>query len=117
MTHDDLDRILSSEDPLEPSSHFAMSVMDVVRRSQAEPPPLQFPWLRFVAGVGASAVMAAAGTVLLLPSGPALTAVAASFAPLAAVAPELGYATAAVLLGLGLASVPRLLAGLPKAHA
>ena len=32
MTPDDLDRILSSEDPLEVSSGFAMSVMDAVRR-------------------------------------------------------------------------------------
>ena len=111
MTPDDFDRILSAEDRLEPSSHFAMDVMAAVRRP-AEPPPLMFPWFRFVAGVAALAVMAAAGTVLLLRAGPALTPVAAPFEPLTAVAPELGYAIAATLLSLGLATVPRLLARL-----
>jgi hypothetical protein len=43
MTPDDLDRILSSEDLLEPSSDFAMDVMDAVRQQAAEPSPLQFP--------------------------------------------------------------------------
>jgi hypothetical protein len=109
MTPDDLDRILSTDDNLEPSSDFVMSVMAAVRLPDAEPPALTFPWLRFTAGLTASGVMAAAGTTLLLRSGTALTTVTAPLAQLAAVAPELGYAAAAVLLSLGLASVPRLL--------
>jgi hypothetical protein len=112
MTPDDLDRILSSEDDLEPSSDFSTDVMATVRWPETEPRSLTFPWFRFAAGLAASGVMAAAGTVLLLRSGPALIAVTAPLAPLAAVAPEFGYATAAVLLSLGLASVPRLLARL-----
>jgi hypothetical protein len=111
MTPDDVDRILSAEDQLVPSSHFAMEVMAAVRRP-AEPPPLAFPWFRFVAGVAALVVMAAAGTVLVLRAGPALAPVAAPFESLTAIAPELGYAMAATLLSLGLAAVPRLLARL-----
>jgi hypothetical protein len=111
MTPDEVDRILSAEDQLVPSSHFAMEVMAAVRRP-AEPPPLIFPWFRFIAGVVALVVMAAAGTVLLLRAGPSLTPVAAPLEPLATVAPELGYAMAATLLSVGLAAVPRLLARL-----
>ena len=109
MTPDELDRVLSSEDELEPSSDLVTNVMAAVRSPDAEPPALGFPWLRFAAGVAASGVMALAGTVLLLRSGPALATVTAPLVPLAAVAPEFGYATTAALLSLGLASVPRLL--------
>ena len=104
MTPDELDRVLSSEDELEPSSDLVTNIMAAVRSPDAEPPALGFPWLRFASGV-----MALAGTVLLLRSGPALATVTAPLAPLAAVAPELGYAAAAVLLSFGLASLPRLL--------
>lgn len=109
MTPDDLDRVLSTDDNLEPSSDFVMNVMAAVRLSDVEPPALTFPWLRFMAGLTASSVMAAAGTILLLRSETALATVMAPLAQLAAVAPKLGYAAAAVLLSLGLASVPRLL--------
>jgi hypothetical protein len=107
MTPDDLDRILSSEDSLEPSSGFAMNVMDSVRRQAAEPPRPRFPWFRFAAGLAACIALAASGTVLLVRSEPVLAAMAAPLAPLAAHAPELGYAAAAVLAGLGLAWLPR----------
>ena len=109
MTPDDLDRILSSEDLLEPSSGFTMEVMAAVRRQAAEPSPLRFPWFRFVAGLAACGVMAAAGTVLLLQSEPALTSITAPLASLVAVTPELSYATGAVLVSLGVAALPRLL--------
>ena len=92
MTPDELDRILSSEDLPVPSSNFAAEVMAAVRRPK-------FPWLRFAAGVSASITTAAAGTVLLIRSSPALS-------PLAAVAPELAYSAAAVLLSLGIAAIP-----------
>ena len=109
MTPDELDRILSSEDLMEPSPDFTMDVMARVRLQAAEPSPLSFPWFRVVTGLGATCVMAAAGAVLLLRSGSALTATVAPLAQLAAVTPELGYATAAVLVSLALASLPRLL--------
>jgi hypothetical protein len=110
MKPDDLDRILSWETPVEPSSDFAMHVMAAVRRQAAESPPRPFPWLRFAAGLAASGVMAAAGTVLVPRSESTLAALAASLTPFAAVTPELGYATAAVLVSLGLASLPWLFA-------
>lgn len=109
MTPEDFDQILSSEDLVEPSSGFTMEVMAAVRRQAAESSPLQFPWFRFVAGLAASGVMAAAGTVLLVQSALALAAMTAPLAALGAFTPELGYATAAVLVTLGLVALPRLL--------
>jgi len=105
MTPDDLDRILSSEDPLEPSSGFARSVMAAIQDEAAAPAPARFPWLRFLAGLGSSGVMAASGTALLLRCEPLLRS-------LAPATPEIGYATAAILVSLGLLSLPRLLARL-----
>lgn len=106
MTPDDLDRILSSQDDLQPSSGFAERVMAAALQPDAAPPALKFPWFRFAAGVAASVAMAGAGTALLLDSGPALIRAAA---PLAAVAPVVGYAALAALLSLGFAALPRLL--------
>lgn len=51
MTPDDLDRILASEEPLVPSSGFAAATMERVRESASEPPPVPFPWRRFVLGL------------------------------------------------------------------
>ena len=109
MTPDELDRILSSEDALEPSSDFTVDVMARVRQQAAEPSPLSFPWFRAATGLAASCVMAGAGAVLLLRSGPALAATVAPLAQLDAITPELGYATAALLVSLALGSLPRLL--------
>ena len=41
---DDLDRILSRDAEIVPSSGFASSVMDAVRREASAPPPIPFPW-------------------------------------------------------------------------
>lgn len=108
MTPEDIDRILSSEDSLEPSANFAMEVMAAVRLQAAEPPPLVFPWRRFAGSLVASAAMTGAGTVLLARSDAAMPALTAALAPLAQIAPELGYATAALLVTLALATLPRL---------
>ncbi|HEY2291782.1 MAG TPA: hypothetical protein VGM86_13870 [Thermoanaerobaculia bacterium] len=51
MTADDLDRILASEEPLIPSSGFAAATMERVRESASAPPPLPFPWHRFLLGL------------------------------------------------------------------
>ena len=56
MTHDDIDRILSREEELLPSSGFVPSVMDAVRREAALPPPIPFPWKRAVPGLLAAAL-------------------------------------------------------------
>jgi len=79
--------------------------MAAIHDEAGTPAPARFPWLRFLAGLGASGVMAAAGTTLLLRCEPVLRS-------LAPVTPEIGYAAAAILMSLGLLSLPRLLARL-----
>jgi hypothetical protein len=48
---DEMNRILSRDDEILPSSGFAASVMDAVRREAAAPPPIPFPWKRALPGV------------------------------------------------------------------
>jgi hypothetical protein len=107
---DEVDHILSSDDGLEPSSGFAHAVMNAVRREAAEPPPLPFPWRWFIVGVAACLSAAASGAALWSRAEPALLALAAPLAPLASVAPELGYAAMALIASAGLARLPRALA-------
>ena len=47
--NDEFDRIMSEEEIL-PSSGFAASVMEAVRREAAAPPPIPFPWKRALPG-------------------------------------------------------------------
>jgi hypothetical protein len=69
---DELNRILSREDEILPSSGFAVSVMEAVRREASAPPPIPFPWERAMAGlvVGglALALVLVAGIVALVQS-------------------------------------------------
>jgi hypothetical protein len=67
---DDLDRLLSREPRLVPSPGFAAAVMDAVRTEATLPSALRFPWRRFVAGFGLSAILLVAG-LATLPSVPA----------------------------------------------
>jgi hypothetical protein len=60
MSHDEIDRILSREEEILPSSGFAASVMGAVRSEAAVPPPIPFPWKR------AMPLLAAAGAALVL---------------------------------------------------
>jgi hypothetical protein len=53
---DKLDRILSTEGELVPSSGFAASVMDRVREEAAAPKPIPFPWKRALPGMTLAAV-------------------------------------------------------------
>jgi hypothetical protein len=62
---DDLERLLSSDDALVPSSGFASSVMEAVQRAADEPPPLRFPWWRFIVGVVGCVVWAGAAIGVL----------------------------------------------------
>jgi len=59
--NDEFDRIMSEEEIL-PSSGFAASVMEAVRREAAAPPPIPFPWKRALPG----AVFAAATLIAIL---------------------------------------------------
>jgi hypothetical protein len=51
MTNDDIDRVLAGEDSIVPSSGFAASVMEAVRRDAEAPPPIPFPWKRALPGL------------------------------------------------------------------
>src|SRR5271169_5985929 len=62
---DEMNRILSSEDEILPSSGFAVSVMDAVRREAAAPPPIPFPWKRALPGL----VVAGLAVTLVLVAG------------------------------------------------
>lgn len=107
MTHDELERALT-EDSIEPSSGFAASVMDAVRLAAAEPPPLPFPWGRLAVGIAACVLLASAGTKLVAEADGAWDMAAATLAPLAVVAPQIGYAALGVALSLALSHLPRL---------
>jgi hypothetical protein len=54
MRHDDLDRILSGQQDIVPSSGFVASVMDAVRSEASTPPPIPFPWKRALPGLAAA---------------------------------------------------------------
>ena len=43
MRDDEIDRILSSEEGIVPSSGFTVSVMEEVMREASTPPPIPFP--------------------------------------------------------------------------
>jgi len=109
VTTDEIDGILSSEPGLEPSSGFVRAVMDAVHED-AGAPPLPFPWRRFALGVVACGAVAVAGTMAGPQLSAGLAALAQPLAPLAAVAPELGYAAIALVVSLAIARLPRLLA-------
>jgi hypothetical protein len=49
--NDEIDRVLSSEDAVVPSSGFASSVMEAVKRESKAPPPIPFPWKRALPGL------------------------------------------------------------------
>jgi hypothetical protein len=70
--HDEaeINSILSREDEILPSSGFAVSVMDAVRREAAAPPPIPFPWKRALPGL----VVAGLALALILVGGVAAIA-------------------------------------------
>lgn len=64
MRHDDeLDRILSEDEEILPSSGFAASVMEAVGREASTPPPIPFPWKRALPGLAAAALALVLGLV------------------------------------------------------
>ncbi len=48
-----LDRILSQEGALLPSSGFSASVMDAIQQQVAQPAPIPFPWKQAIPGLAA----------------------------------------------------------------
>jgi hypothetical protein len=96
---DELDRILASDEAIQPSSGFAREVMDAVRSEADEPPPLPFPWLRLAAGLAVCAALAGLGIALWLRIGlPSFTFVFVPSRRCVATASLVGYTTVAALL-------------------
>ena len=62
MNDADIDRMLSRQDDILPSSGFVASVMDAVRSEATAPPPIPFPWKRALPAL----VLAAAALVATL---------------------------------------------------
>src|SRR5262245_59050096 len=91
----DRDPRLASESELEPSSGFVASVMEAVREAAAEPPPLPFPWRRFVTGI--VLCLAACGATMYAVRQPEFYS-AIDVPTLAAAAPGVLYAAVSVLL-------------------
>jgi drug/metabolite transporter (DMT)-like permease len=94
MDDKELERILSSEEPLVPSSGFALSVMEAIREAEAEPRHARLPWWRLAAGMAGCVGCAASFTAFVSDLDPAVAS------PLAAAAPELSLAAAVVLATL-----------------
>ncbi len=59
MTPDELDRVLSHDEEIVPSSGLAASVMDLVRSEASAPDPIPFPWRRLALGITAGVGLAA----------------------------------------------------------
>ncbi len=53
-----IERILSSEAPVEPSAHFTLSVMEAVR-AESNNSAFTFPWKRFALGCVGAALLGA----------------------------------------------------------
>jgi hypothetical protein len=51
MRDRELDRILSADEDLVPSSGFVRNVMEAVRKEASAPPPIPFPWKRALPGL------------------------------------------------------------------
>jgi len=69
---DELDRILGSEEGLEPSSGLTRRVMEAVEQDRSTPPPIPFPWMRLLpALLGALGIVVAFAVYLATgPPGP-----------------------------------------------
>jgi len=61
---DDLDRILSTDQDVVPSSAFVENMMAAVRREASTPAPISFPWWRVVPGFAIGTVALTAFLVI-----------------------------------------------------
>jgi hypothetical protein len=68
MTDRDLDRYLSGEPEIVPSSGFTANVMDAVKREAATLPPIPFPWRWAIPGMlGALLIVVCFVAMLMTP--------------------------------------------------
>ncbi len=54
MERDELERWLSDDEAIVPSSGFAAAAMEAVRREACAPPAIPFPWIRALPGLAAT---------------------------------------------------------------
>jgi hypothetical protein len=108
MTPEDVDRILSSDDTLEPASGFVVSVMQQVHCQAQEPPPRIFPWLRCTIGLVGCLTAAESATMIAPGLQSTFSRLCAPPASLTSIEPEVGYAIAALIVSFGLISYRRL---------
>jgi hypothetical protein len=100
VRENDIDRTLSGEDAIVPSSGFAASVMGAVQREASIPPPIPFPWKRALPGLVFCAGVLLAFFIERLKSAPA-QAHSSTLAHAAA-----GWIAAALLVSLASVLVP-----------
>lgn len=62
MSPDEIERLLTAEELIEPSPSFAAAVMAAVREEAAAPAPIAFPWRRALPGL----LLATAGLVAMI---------------------------------------------------
>jgi hypothetical protein len=65
MPDDEIERILSTEQKMEPSPMFAAKVMGAVRREAAIPSPIAFPWKWAAPGLAAGVAAVVLGAMEL----------------------------------------------------
>jgi len=113
MNDPEIDRILTKQDEIAPSSGFVASVMDAVRCEALAPPPIPFPWKRalpvlLLAALAVTLVAAAGIAIISQPAGGSVAVRIASHTPslpTPAVPPSLlkgAIGTAVVWTGLAL---------------
>jgi len=112
MRDSDLDRVLSKEEEILPSSGFAASVMEAVRREASTPPPIPFPWKRALPGLcvaGLTLVALLTASFLLVIHGAPAQRIPrhwlAALDSAAAISQSLGAAWIVLALALSFASV------------
>ena len=110
MRDGDMDRILSNEQEIIPSSGFVGSVMDAVQREAS--PPISFPWKRALPGLTAAGLVLVwvfvAGTSLFLQgtvTQPVPSELLSSFALIIGAWKSVGASWITLALVLSLASV------------
>ena len=101
--HDELDRILSREEELLPSSGFAVAVMEGVR-TEASAPPIPFPWKRALPGL-AAAIVALALLAAWIATATSQSSAAPATLPAAWTANMVGIAAVVLALSLSYASM------------
>ena len=62
---DNIDRALAHEEPIVPSSGFAVAVMTRVMEASAAPPPIPFPWVRALPGIALAVGVLGLGVIHL----------------------------------------------------